>query len=297
MTFLLLLASLLAPCSFGDAAAIRGQIQGILMQHHPVDTTDWWRSLGSDAPAVIIEMYGETTNSLHQIHLLQGLSAFSDDPTAVAFLDTQSKSDTGVIRNAALGALGACEGEKALDTLSDALKSVDPQTRFAAAKAIHRVGGARAGQLLDTYFKSEKVSWISTRVMADVPMQRGLHVVALPEKAPQADEFAGEWKGFWVGPGPKGALVSLPVKATLIAQGKSVEGELVLGERRFKLMPARVEGGQWRGTLQQSSPVLSPPAPQDASAELTRSGAPGEVRRVIVVRVPALGTAVVLSKP
>jgi hypothetical protein len=303
MSFLLLLASLLSQSTFGDTAAIRSQIQTILLQRHPADTDGWWRALGPDAPQVIIAMYGETTDTLHQIHLLQGLSAFQDDPAAVAFLDQQAKSGTGVIKNAALGALGACEGEKALDTLSDALKSDDPQTRFAAAKAIHRVGGARAGQILDAYFKSEKVSWISTRVMADVPQPRGLRALPPPERAPRADEFAGEWKGYWIEPGPKGALVSLPAKAVLRAQGKSAEGELLVSEgaRQFKLLPAPVESGQWRGSLQQTLPARDLPAPQAATAEVTRSGVPQGSReagalRVLVLRVPALGVTVVLSR-
>jgi hypothetical protein len=288
------LAAGIAVPSMGDDATIKEQVQAILVQRHPVDTDESWRALGPDAPPVIIGMYQQTTNTLYQIHLLQGLSAFSDNSEAADFLRSQSKSDTSVLRNAALGALGASQGEKALDTLSEALKNDDAQTRFAAAKAIHRIGGPRASQILDGYLKSEKVDWIANRVLADQPPATGLRAMAAPEAPPQAEDFAGEWSGFWIEPATRGKqpLVSLAVKASLrtVGKDKTLEGEITFagGGRQFKLSPAKIESGRWKGTLRQTSPVRSNPVAEASEAELSR--------RILLLRVHSLGVNVVLSR-
>jgi hypothetical protein len=282
-----------------DEGAIRAQIQEVLVQRHPSESEDWWRGLGSETPGLIIGMYQSSNNTLHQIHLLQGLSAFHDDSRAAEFLRGETKSGTSVIRGAALGALGASQGEKALDTLALGLKNPDVQTRFAAAKAIHRLGGRAAKETLENYLKSERVDWISSRVLAD-ERPVGLKPVdrASPEplKEPSPEDFAGSWKGYWIVPelGQKPEIVSAAATATIRVVGKEreIEGELTTGGRHYSLGRAKLQAGRWQGQVEQTSPVRSRLAPVPGEMQV----APFQKRFTLVLRVPSTGVTAVLLK-
>jgi hypothetical protein len=282
-----------------DDGELKAEIQEVLMQRHSNDTEAWWRALGPEAPGVIITMYGETTNSLHKIHLLQGLSAFPDDAQAAAFLKGESKSSTSVIRGAALGALGASQGEKALDTLAEGLKNDDAQTRFAAAKAIRRIGTPSAMDVLNNYLKSEKVDWISKQVLADEKTQPALKPVDRGGQGmePGIEDYMGSWKGFWISPNgapQKPELISMAATAKLRVFGKDreLDGEITLSGKTFALRPAKLKNGHWNGMVQQTMPTRAIPAPNPGEMQLSRY----KMGWTLVLRIPGTGETAVFMK-
>jgi hypothetical protein len=290
---LIVLVTLAFGAAGAGTASIQESIQEALVQRHPVDTPEWWRGLGPETPGVAIQMFQASTNELHRIHLLQGLSAFPDSAEAVAFLKEQTGSDASVIRNAAIGSLGASQGEKALGDLEGFLKHEDPQTRFAAARAIRRIPGERAQGALDDYLKGEKLSWIADRVKSEAPPAGGFRPIPASQ-VPVAQDLEGEWKGFWIefAKGSDSTLVSLPSVARVsVPASGAIRGEIQIGGKgkRLLLDKGNFQSGQLRGTL---SDPKRPGNPVPVQAELVQQG----TRRILLWHVPSWGSNSVMTR-
>src|SRR5207253_525115 len=98
-------------------------------QRHPADTPDWWRSLGSNAPAVIIQMYKDTTSVYRKSRLVQGLAWFDDSAAADFVKEVAETTDNSVLRQAAIKTYGITNGDKDTDSLAKFLNHADQRTR------------------------------------------------------------------------------------------------------------------------------------------------------------------------
>lgn len=182
---------------------IRQKITNILSQRDPVDTPDWWRSLGPEATNVIISMHKTSRNTYHKIRLLQALAWF-DDPVAAEYIKEQIRtSDNNVIKGAGIKTLGISQGEKELDYITNYLNDQDQQLRYAAAQTLKRMmqdyKSQKASMALDEYKKKEKTSWIIDKLNHEaVPS-----LVYEADKNQKTDDY---WRGFWIVPDGKGLL-------------------------------------------------------------------------------------------
>jgi hypothetical protein len=124
-------------------AELEQAIQDVIIQRHPTDTPEWWRELGPEAPRVIIGMAEKAPRLYQRLRLVEALGWF-DDQRAVEYLKRQADSaSNGVIRNAAVKAIGNSQGAKELEFVSKFLKHSDPQTRKAAAQAVHKINAPK----------------------------------------------------------------------------------------------------------------------------------------------------------
>jgi hypothetical protein len=157
---------------------IRAAITNVTHQRILRVKPDFWQSLGTNAPKVIIEMYKETGSNFQHIRMLEGL-AFYSDPQATAFLKTQaSTTSNNVVRQLAIRSVGrstAASKEKAF--FVGFLKHPDPQTRVEAAVALLQTKDASAVQQVKTFIASENTPWVVERVKN----------VADPEPSPDPD--------------------------------------------------------------------------------------------------------------
>jgi hypothetical protein len=223
---------------------VKAQIEEVLMERHPSDTPDWWRSLGSNTPGVIISMYERTSYTYKRVRLLQGLAWF-DVPEAVEFLKRQAEStEDSVIRNVSIRSIGFSQGKKETDFIAKFLNSQDPQTRYAAADTLQKLNDPHASEVLEKYLKQEKTPWIAPKLKGELP-KPALPLTPVGSSEDRlAPEFAGEWSGFWIvpkGAGEKG-MESLPVAFQLKNQEQgadkpgaqpigAVGGELMIQEK------------------------------------------------------------------
>ena len=181
---------------------IQKNIQIVLEQRHPVDTPKWWRSLGSQAPKVIISMYETTDSTYQRIRLVQGLSWF-DDSTATEFLKKQIQTNKeSIIKRAAIKTIGLSQGEKEIDFIAEFLKNPDPPMRLAAAQTLQRMekelSSAKAKTLLDQFKTEEKTPWLLTRMEEQYPAPPTSQKIKplITAKSRLTVELSGQWNGY-----------------------------------------------------------------------------------------------------
>lgn len=190
-----------APGAFAlSNTEIQQQVQDILMERHPTDTPDWWRSLGANAPGVIMSMYEHTSHTYHRIRLLQGLGWFNT-PEVADFLKKQAEDSTDdVLRNTAIRSVGFSQGVREEDFIAKYLSHSDPDTRYTAADVLKSLKDPRADALVEKYLQEEKVPWISAKLKGELPRPTAMLTPVATSEDRLNPEFAGVWKGFWVLP-------------------------------------------------------------------------------------------------
>lgn len=177
---------------------MREKIEQVISQRHPTDTPDWWRSLGPDAPPLIIKMHQQTDHIYKQLRLLEALAWF-DDPEAQEFIRNQAmKTKNSVIRNAALRTLAYSQGARAIDFIEPFLKHSDDQTRLASAQALQIIlkneeissaDATNANDLLTEFQNTEPKKWVVDRLQEKYPVSQ------TERKTPLVNFMVGKWNG------------------------------------------------------------------------------------------------------
>lgn len=188
---------------------IEEQIHQILIQRHPMDTPEMWKSFGPTTPKVIRSMLEKTPSAYHRIRLTEALAWFPEDIASVTYLKDQAdRTDNSTLRTAALRSLGRSQGSKELDTIAKYLNHEDPQTRYQAAASLKRMNDVKAAALLEKYQKEEKAGWILAKLKGDLPQAGDLKpmrpVTSTTSKSVSGEtlnqKWAGKWKGFFIVP-------------------------------------------------------------------------------------------------
>ena len=164
-SFGFLLAPLVPMTSWAlSDSEIRDSVQATLEVRHPSDSGDWWRSLGSNAPGVIMSMYRETNVIYHKIRLMDALSWY-DNEEATRFMKSEAENNSNqVIKNAAIQALVKSQGMKEKTYISNVLEKGSVHSRVAAARALDQVEDPQAGQLVERFVKRESGGWAASKV-------------------------------------------------------------------------------------------------------------------------------------
>lgn len=219
------------PLAFAKTEAeIEQAIQDVLSQRHPEDTPAWWRSLGKDAPTVIIRMYEKSTDIYHKLRLVQALAWF-DDPQSVEFVKTQATStEFGVVRNAAVKTVGISKGAEEIEFISKFLSHNDIQTRVAAAEALKRMGDARADAKVNAYLEKEKAPWVGQKLRGNIQTTRAQPVVVESSESRNFwKQSLGSWRGFLVSSeGISKELKPVPAVLDIVEVGSQVSLKLKL---------------------------------------------------------------------
>jgi hypothetical protein len=274
------------------------KIAEIHPNQNPAQTASWWKGLGADASGVVIGMYNSDNNTYHRIRLIQGLG-WRQDQEAIDFVENQAEStDTDVIRNAAVRAIGRGQGSGGIDFVSKFLKSPDPQTRLAAAETLHEMPDARAKDIFSSYLKDEKTAWLSDKLKGIPVGATGLHAVSSSEDRLSRD-FEGTWKGYWLSAQANGrqaigakrsGIQTTPVilEFKTSADSNSVQGRLTILNRKalsrsFTILNASGKGVQVSGLL---------PGLGDFQSSLSRMS--GQL--VMEMRVPDQASVLILKK-
>ena len=231
---------------------IRSEVEGVLVHRHLTTTPDWWLSLGSAAPDLLIEMYGETRQKIRRLRLLEGIAVFSNHGRAVEFLKTEARATKeNSVRQVILESLGRSQPETTVEFQEEFLAHPDPQTRLAAAQALQSAaasGSADANAVLSHYQSEEKTPWILDRLkLASAKPTRAPLIAAPPPGMPVApqslpgaaattpgkaenasraggdnfaiEQFAGRWIGQLLSPaGPLVSAVPSPAPQSISAQ-------------------------------------------------------------------------------
>jgi hypothetical protein len=143
---------------------IRNAIQVILKSRHPTENGEWWSSLGPNAPKIIMDLYSTDKSIYHKVRLMDALAWF-DDAAAANFMKKEGQNQTNqVLKNSAINSLIRAQGLKEKDFISKVLKDRNPHTRETAAMALIDLEDPKAGALVESYLKKEKVPWIASKI-------------------------------------------------------------------------------------------------------------------------------------
>lgn len=143
---------------------IREKIHDTIKVRHPVDQPEWWRSLGSQAPHVIISMYNETSSTYEKIRLIEALAWF-DDPAAVSFLKgVYEKSGNAILKEAALKSIAVSQNSNEQEFIDKGMKRSSSKAKVRIARAMERSGDPEKARLVDGILKNEKDPWVINQV-------------------------------------------------------------------------------------------------------------------------------------
>jgi hypothetical protein len=143
---------------------IRESIQAILQVRHPTEDGNWWRSLGPQAPRIIMEMYENSTNIYHRVRLMNALAWF-DNPDSAQFMKKEmNQTSNQVIRNSAIQSVIRSRGMKEKKFISTVLENENPQSRIAAAEALGMVEEPEAQEMVSKLMSKEKDTWVGHRI-------------------------------------------------------------------------------------------------------------------------------------
>jgi hypothetical protein len=142
------------------------QIQTVISMRHPTDTGSWWKSLGPEAPHVIISMYQKTDTIYQQIRLLDALAWYDSSESALFLKQVVEKSKNQTIKDAALHSLVRSQGLKEKEYITDTLDHGSLESRISVAKALSEQNEPEASQIVERYLETEKVSWAASKVQS-----------------------------------------------------------------------------------------------------------------------------------
>ncbi len=243
-----LLQSPMARAESASEARVRGTIQGWLVQIHPTDTPEAWRSLGAETPSVIVNMLGQTENSRHRHRLLTALGFFPEDPVALERLREEAvRTDNEVMRQAAIQAVGQTDTVREAQFVGTFLKSIDPGTRLAAARALRGMKNAQAQETYSEFLEREKRqgTWLADQLQGVAPvLPKRLAPSGSTENRP-SPSLLGTWKGYRISPHPAGGPVQVEALVIHFKSGAGSEGPTALRAEVF-VTPVLAEAPQAR---------------------------------------------------
>jgi hypothetical protein len=306
-------------------AELRETISEVLEQQHPREGASWWRSLGSDAPKVMIAMYRETTHIYERMRLLHALGWF-DDPSVVEFLKAEAKrTDESVIRNAIVRSVSNSAGARETEWVSEHLKHADADTRYAAAEALQSMKDEAASRRLERYLSEEKVGWIGEKLRrrsrersgasegeneSSSRQDSGLKKAGSGLRSPASvntpvkpdrlsTDLAGVWEGLRVLESASGELVTEKVALVLTApatESESWKGEVRSAQpdaqRLFELRSILGRENRFRALL--IAPGASAKSGVEVSADFEAFQTP--TGRTLTVRAPTKGVHLIVRK-
>jgi hypothetical protein len=141
---------------------IRSTIEESLKMRHPEETPDWWRSLGRNAPKIMISIFRGDSNTYHQIRLVDALAWFDDVETVEFLKDQAANHRNTIVKRSAIRSVGLSQGIKEKKFLRRALESSDPHTRLATANLLNELKDPGADKLVNEFIKTEKIDWVSS---------------------------------------------------------------------------------------------------------------------------------------
>ncbi len=231
-----LMQSPLARAENTSEARVRGTIQGWLVQIHPTDTPEAWRGLGAETPSVIVKMLGQVENSRHRHRLLTALGFFPEDPVALERLREEAiRTDNEVMRQAAIQAVGKTDTAREAQFVGTFLKSMDPGTRLAAARALRGMKNSQAQETYSEFLEREKRqgSWLADQLQGVSPvLPKRLAPTGSTENRP-APGLLGSWKGYRISPSAAGGPIRVEQVVLLLKAGASVDGPASLKAEVF----------------------------------------------------------------
>lgn len=258
-------------------AELEEAVRETLMSRHPDDTPEWWRGLGPAAPKVLMRMYEGESSVYHRMRLIEGLSAFVDDASAVGFIKEQAdRTSEDVIRNNAIRMIGLTHYPKAgggggagsagsdeEDWLSHHLSHPDPHTRVAAATALRRAGSRAALAKVDRFMAEEKLPWVVAKLKGEAPKPLSPLSPTASSEDRLSPDLAGHWQGYWLAPkaGASKGLESRPVELRLDLSGlRDLGGQGVARaangiSRAIGVGRATGKGARWSGVLVEEIPA------------------------------------------
>ncbi len=231
-----LLNSPVAKAESASEARVRGTIQGWLVQIHPTDQPEAWRALGAETPSVIVKMLGQAENSRHRHRLLTALGFFPEDPVALERLREEAiRTDNEVMRQAAIQAVGKTDTVREAQFVGTFLKSIDPGTRLAAARALRGMKNSQAQETYSEFLEREKRqgTWLADQLQGVAPvLPKRLAPSGSTENRP-APGLLGTWKGYRISPSPAGGPVQIETLVIHLKSGAGSEGPSALRAEVF----------------------------------------------------------------
>lgn len=223
-----------SPWGYAQSASesrIRGTIQGWMVQIHPSDTPEAWRSLGNETPSVIVSMLTQAENSRHRHRLLTALGFFPENPIALERLREEAvRTDNEVMRQAAIQAVGQTDTAREAQFVGTFLKSMDPGTRLAAARALRGMKNAQAQETYAEFLEREKRqgSWLADQLQGVAPaLPKRLAPTGSTESRP-APGLLGTWKGYRLSPGAADGPIQVESVVLQVKTGASADGPAAL---------------------------------------------------------------------
>jgi hypothetical protein len=231
-----ILSGVLAATCFSVFAAESSLLEEVIKEkiseRHPTDTPSWWRSLGSEAPKVMISLYDQESGIYQRLRLVEALGWFND-PEAIAFLKKQSENASqDVIRNGAIRAVGNAAGASEVEFIGKFLDHEDPQTRVAAGQALRKFSDPQAVALLRKFYDKESLPWVKDRVRdtAAIASRAQGPLLRIESKSPVvlSAGLGGSWKGILVLPSLRdSSLLRVETSAKTRIEGTtSLKGEV-----------------------------------------------------------------------
>jgi hypothetical protein len=185
---------------------------------------------------VIVKMLGQSENSRHRHRLLTALGFFPEDSVALERLREEAvRTDNEVMRQAAIQAVGQTDTAREAQFVSTFLKSLDPGTRLAAARALRGMKNSQAQETYSEFLEREKRqgSWLADQLQGVSPvLPKRLAPTGSTENRP-APGLLGTWKGLRISPSAAGGPIRVEQVVLLLKAGASVDGPASLKAEVF----------------------------------------------------------------
>lgn len=276
-----------------DEGEIQKRIEQILSERHPSDDSQDWKSLGKNAPKVILKLIRKEEKVYRRIRLIQALAWF-EDPEAVEFLkDTIQNSENRMFRDKAIQTYALSQGERSIGLIRPFLEAQNEHTRLLVARVFQSLaqsGSEDAKKILADYEKKEKTPWVLARLKSTGVDKKKL-LQAERKKKKEASVILGVWKGYWVFLEKKQDHSSLKVKTAqleILPDGKRFKGKLKIEKQKEVILLTQMAPSGLR-TL---NSVWKNDLTKRVSGEWSRE----KDALVLRLEVPHLGATLVLSR-
>jgi len=154
-----IMAMLAAPAGAQNLeAASVDNLRAVLSGYHEVPGADYWARLDADAARSSLLHLSSSANELIQIRTraMEALAFFPSPRVERSLMDIVSGGERAYLRAAALNTYSAIRGHDALPLLEKSLADKDEIVRISAIRGLGRVGGDKAGAILQGAMESEK---------------------------------------------------------------------------------------------------------------------------------------------
>lgn len=149
----------------GPDERLQAEIESLITQRHPSDTSKSWRALGRRAPTVMMQLYASRETLFEKIRLLEALGWFKTPEVSQFLKQTYEKESNSVLKKAALRSIAQSDASSQKELLERELPKANVHEKLRIAKILDASGSQESTKIVDRFLVREPSAEVRSAIL------------------------------------------------------------------------------------------------------------------------------------